>query len=319
MAKILGTDPESIKLAARELKNGKLVAIPTETVYGLGGNALMAETIARIFEVKKRPSFDPLIVHIDHLEALDLYCSSIRPEARLLAEKFWPGPLTLVLPKKQLIPDIVSAGLDTIAIRMPSHPIARQIISEAGVPIAAPSANLFSKLSPTLAEHVNKQIGDQIDYIVDGGKTTIGVESTVVFAGEGEIAVLRPGGLPIEEIEAVIGPVKKTPINDKVQSPGQLLIHYSPHTPLKIHDPNLPIELPDKNIGYLAFRHAPSIEAKHVEILSTKGDLVEAAANLFESLHRLDELNLDLILAEKIPETGLGQAIMDRLRKAAHK
>lgn len=319
MAQILETDIDSLRKAAQALKEGQLVAFPTETVYGLGGNALSAPTVARIFEVKKRPSFDPLIVHVANKEDVFVYCKEVPEKAIRLIEKFWPGPLTLILPRKEIIPDIVSAGLSTVAIRMPSHPVARALIKEANIPVAAPSANLFSKLSPTRAEHVIKQIGDKIEYIIDGGPTQIGVESTVLYIDEREATLLRPGGLPVEEIEEEIGTVKILEKNEKIQSPGQLHVHYSPHTPLYIIDRNQPPKYSNKKIGYLAFEKWPAIEVDEVQILSPSGDLIEAAARLFSCLHNLDEAGVDIILAERIPEVGLGRAIMDRLKKAMKK
>lgn len=319
MAVILQTDQHSLETAAQALKEGKLVAIPTETVYGLGGNALLPKTVARIFEVKGRPSFDPLIVHVAEKKDVEKYCFDVPQKAWKLIDHFWPGPLTLVLPKKEIIPDIVSGGLSTVAIRMPSHPVARSIIRMAGVPVAAPSANLFSKLSPTRAEHVLKQIGENIDYIVDGGQTPIGVESTVVFVSGDEITILRPGGVSLEDVTRVAGPVTVAARNEKVLSPGQLELHYSPHTPLRVIDRNSDLDSYSSNCGYLAFREPPERHFREVRILSPGGDLREAAANLFLYLHQLDEAGVELILTETIPETGLGRAIMDRLRKAARK
>lgn len=314
--KILPALPAQIKQAARTLRRGGLVAFPTETVYGLGANAFDALAVARIFEVKQRPEFDPLIIHLASPEETQLVWSEQPELAYRLIRQFWPGPLTLVYFKNKKIPDIVTAGLPTAAARMPDHPVALALLREAGLPVAAPSANLFGRLSPTTAKHVAEQLGSRIDLILDGGKTPIGIESTVLDL-TGDPTLLRPGGIPVEEIEAVIGPIKSASTSPRPLSPGQLPQHYAPRTPLTIIKE--PIHLPaGLKIGYLAFRSPPTaIKAARVEILSPRGDLREAAANLFEALHRLDQADLDLILAEPLPERGLGRAIMDRLRKAA--
>lgn len=311
---------ENIKLAGSIIKKGGLVAFPTETVYGLGADALNPYAVAKIFEVKNRPKFDPLIVHISKFNWLEKLTEKIDEQALKLIEKFWPGPLTLVLPKSEIVPDIVTAGLKSVAIRMPSHPVALALIDSAETPISAPSANPFGYISPTTADHVEKQLGDKIDLILDGGKCPIGVESTVLSLLD-EPTILRPGGLPIEEIEKVIGKVKIQTKSEKILSPGQLQTHYSPRTPVKIFSSIE--EILDKrieNAGILLFKKYDfEIKAKHVEILSEKGDLVEAASNLFSSLHRLDEAGVDVIYAQEVPEVGLGIAIMDRLRKASGK
>jgi L-threonylcarbamoyladenylate synthase len=199
---------KKIGLAADLLKKGGLVAFPTETVYGLGANALNSHAVARIYEVKNRPRFDPVIVHISSLADIRQLCLSVDKRAKKLMERFWPGPLTLILPKSSMVPDIVTAGLPTVVVRMPSHPVVLELIKEADIPIAAPSANPFGYLSPTTAEHVKEQIGEKVDLILDGGKCPIGVESTVIDLTESEPSLLRSGGLPLEEIEQVIGKVK---------------------------------------------------------------------------------------------------------------
>lgn len=305
--------------AAKIIQNGGLVAFPTETVYGLGADALNPKAVARIFEVKNRPRFDPLIVHIADEHDLQRLCTAVDDRASKLMQRFWPGPLTLVLPKTPLVPDIVTAGLDTVAVRMPNHSIALNLIREAGTPIAAPSANPFGYLSPTTAEHVMAQLGDKVDMILDGGKCSIGIESTIIdLSGERPI-LLRTGGLAIEEIEPIIGKVviaAESP--DKPLSPGQLPRHYSPQTLLKIikdREFNIPAQ---KRVGLLAFKHYPQDGAyEMVEVLSPRGDLQDAAANFFSCLHRLDKAGLDVIYAEPVPEVGLGRAIMERLIKAA--
>ncbi len=317
MVKILKVDEDSLREAASIIKAGGLVAFPTETVYGLGACALNPKAVAKIFEVKQRPHFDPIIVHIADFKDVYRLCTKVNEKAKLLIEKFWPGPLTLVLPKSNIVPDIVTAGLDTVAIRMPSHPVALKLIKKAEVPIAAPSANLFGHLSPTTAEHVAEQLGDKIDLIIDGGKCPIGIESTVLDISN-EPIVLRLGGLPVEEIEKVIDKVKILSLSEKPRSPGQLPRHYSPRTPLKIIRENEELKI-QKGIkaGLLAFKQ-PKNESffEKIEVLSSSGDLREAACNLFSCLHKLDKAGLDIIYAEPVPEIGLGKAIMDRLRKA---
>ena len=319
MAEILEASKEAIERAASILKNGGLVAFPTETVYGLGASALNPKAVARVFEVKNRPSFDPFIVHIANPSDLEQLCSKVGSKANKLIDAFWPGPLTLVLPKSELIPDIVTAGNTSIAVRMPSHPIALELIRQTGLPIAAPSANPFSRLSPTTAAHVESQIGAKIDLIIDGGSCSIGVESTVIELGE-EAVLLRPGGITIEELEAVIGPVRNSFSSTKPHSPGQLLHHYSPNTRLKIVE-NGKIIFPEGiKAGLLSFRgNGNNSRFDTVEVLSESGDLYQAASNLFSALHRLDVSELDIIYAESIPELGIGMAIMDRLKKAEHK
>ncbi len=316
MVRVLKPTEEVLREAASLLRKGGLVAFPTETVYGLGGDALNPEAVAKIFEAKERPYFDPLIVHIAKFEDIERLCSRVDDRARLLMSRFWPGPLTLVLPKGDIVPDIVTAGLRTVAIRMPSHPVALALLREFGGPIAAPSANRFGFLSPTQAEHVKDQLGDRIDLIIDGGPCPIGVESTILDLSE-EPTLLRPGGLPLEEIERVIGKVKILTLSDRPRSPGQLKRHYSPRTPLRIiRGESFVIPIGVK-AGLLAFKGSPRREGFYVvEVLSPSGDLREAACNLFRSLHRLDSAGLDVIYAEAVPEVGLGRAIMDRLRKA---
>ncbi|MBS7645367.1 MAG: L-threonylcarbamoyladenylate synthase [Candidatus Bathyarchaeia archaeon] len=315
-ARILKYSREAVREGGLIIRRGGLVAFPTETVYGLGASAFNPNAVARIFEVKRRPRFDPIIVHIANPGEIERVCLKVGRYAKMLIERFWPGPLTLVLPKSDAVPDIVTAGLETVAVRMPSHPVALELIREAGVPVAAPSANLFGRLSPTTAMHVKEQIGGEIDLIIDGGRSPIGVESTVLDL-TGEPTVLRPGGLPVEEIEEVIGKVKISPVSRVPRSPGQLPRHYSPRTPVRILRGGETETLEGVKAGLLAFKQLKTRPPfKVIKILSPKGDLREAAANLFSLLHELDEAGLDVIYAEPVPEIGLGRAIMDRLRKA---
>lgn len=310
---------ESIKEAAEIIKSGGLVAFPTETVYGLGADGLNPIAVTKIFEVKKRPSFNPLILHISEKNWLKKFSPIHSVKVEYLINRFWPGPLTLVLPKTEIVPDIVTSGHSTVAVRMPDHPVALQLIEASGTAIAAPSANKFGHLSPTEASHVAKYLGEKVDMILDGGKCSVGVESTILQFHEDEFYLLRPGGLSKEEIESEIGEIKQAIINvNRPNAPGQLPFHYSPHTPLKFFSKKFLDE--KKKIGALFFRENKiDFTFADVKILSANGDLHEAAANLFSQLHELEKGNLDLILVEQIEEKGLGRAIMDRLKKAANK
>ncbi len=309
--------PAAVTKAAALIRGGGTVVFPTETVYGLGASALNAKAAARIFEIKKRPHFDPLIVHVESIRQAKTL-ARVSPKAEALMKRFWPGPLTLVLPKKKIVPDIVTAGLATVALRMPAHRVALSLIRKAGTPVAAPSANSFGSLSPTTAAHARGQLKGGPDMILDGGPARIGVESTVLAHIGGRFLILRHGGLPQEEIERVTGPLNaalkggKRPV-----SPGQLKKHYSPRTPLRLIK-SAPLKLKAGiKYGYLAFRSKPALPVKSAAILSRSRDLTEAAANLFSHLHKLDRAGVDIILAEAVPAKGLGRAIMDRLRRAA--
>jgi L-threonylcarbamoyladenylate synthase len=311
---------DAIRQAAEIIKRGGIVAFPTETVYGLGGNAFNSLAVARIFEVKARPSFDPLIIHVAHPEDLEKLVKEIPSPAKKLIARVWPGPLTVVLNKKEDVPDLVTAGLPTVAVRMPKHSMTLDLIDQAGWPLVGPSANPFGYLSPTTAEHVRTQLGDQIDFILDGGPCEVGVESTILSFLEGGPRLLRPGGIPLEEVESIIGKVDVPPVEKgKPLAPGMLPKHYAPRTPMIIgHREKTMQAYRDKRIGLLAFQEPEiSFPFLHIEILSKKGDMKEAAANLFSAIRRLDALNLDLIVAEAISEVGLGRAIMDRLRRAS--
>ncbi len=308
---------KDIQKAAWIIQEGGLVAFPTETVYGLGADALNPMAVAKIFEVKNRPQFDPLIVHVADLRQAEILVTSFPKEALKLAELFWPGPLTLVLPKSSQVPDLVTSALPTVALRVPDHPLAQELIRESGRPIAAPSANLFGQVSPTNADHVRQTFGDKVEMILDGGPCRVGVESTVVAWMSSGPVMLRPGGVSLEEIESVIGKVDlHIGMEDKPLAPGQLTQHYSPKTPISFFDQRTRFQSGLK-IGFLAFRqNNTSVPIQAIEVLSTQGDLRVAAANLFAALRRLDNEGLDLILCEAVPEEGLGRAINDRLRKA---
>lgn len=312
---------DSIERASGIIKKGGLVAFPTETVYGLGADGLNPIAVAKIFESKKRPTFNPLILHIAEKNFLSDLAQINDERIEKLIDRFWPGPLTLVLPKNEIVPDIVTAGNSTVAVRMPNHSVALELIKKSGTPIAAPSANKFGNLSPTEASHVYKSLGEAVDMILDGGKCTVGVESTIIqFSGE-DVLLLRPGGLSIEEVESEVGKVKTvTKFSIRPNSPGQLLYHYSPSIPLYFLTEENLNKYSDKKIGALFFN---SISIKHnftsAKILSEKGDMKEAAANLFKHLHELEKEEIDLILAEPIKEEGLGRAIMDRLKKGTNR
>jgi L-threonylcarbamoyladenylate synthase len=320
MARVL----TSISTAAEALLRGELVAFATETVYGLGGVALWPETVARIFEAKGRPTFDPLIVHVPDLAAVRELVTEFPPLAERLAREFWPGPLTMVLPKAACIPDLVTSGLSSVAIRIPSHPFALELLRQVGLPIAAPSANLFGRVSPTTAAHVADQLGDRIEWILDGGPCEIGVESTVLaISSSGPPTLLRPGGVTLEAIESVIGPVGIPAANTSTMTqaqlaPGGLPQHYAPVTPVSMG--SLRDEPPVGRFGVLAFQHCLHPERyAAIEILSPSGNLSHAAAALFAALRRLDAQRLDGIIAERFPDEGLGRAINDRLQRAAYR
>ncbi|GHV68596.1 threonylcarbamoyl-AMP synthase [Spirochaetia bacterium] len=328
--------PDSLKTAAEIILSGGLAAFPTETVYGLGGDAFNTAALARIFEAKGRPRFDPLIIHIADLEGLDRIArlEALDGEARnkleILCENLWPGPLTLILPKRPGVPDLATSGLPTAAVRLPSHPAARELIRLSTGTVAAPSANPFGRLSPTRAEHVLAGLGDKVDIILDGGRCGVGLESTVLDLSGFEMPrILRPGGVSRGQIEGLIGPVGTPDVAspERPLSPGQLLSHYAPGTALSLHSEEEMIRLkPEKDEGYLFFDDASRnrwaagaalVNKANVRFLSAAGNTVEAAANLFETLHDMDRLGLRHIHAEKAPDEGLGPAINDRLGRAA--
>jgi L-threonylcarbamoyladenylate synthase len=327
--RILKPSSENIALAGRALASGQLVAMPTETVYGLAANAFDEAAVARVFEAKRRPSFDPLIVHIAEVEEAGRVVSSIPPAARDLMAALWPGPLTLILPKRDELPELVTSGLPSVALRLPASDLARALIRAAGLPLAAPSANPFGYLSPTTAEHVASMLGERVDYILDGGPCPIGVESTVLDMTGDVPLVLRPGGMAVEDIAAVVGRVD---LFDravaKPTSPGQLPSHYAPHTPLHLVEAGcLGKARPRAGAVALCFDSAslkalsssrPGLFA-HLVCLSETGTSLEAAARLFSLLHDLDKGGWPEIWAERLPEEGLGRAVNDRLWKASKK
>lgn len=306
-----------IEAAAQRLRSGKLVVFPTETVYGLGADATNQSAVAAIFTTKNRPAFNPLIIHVGRGFSLSEWVV-ISPDATSLISAFWPGPLTLVLNKTDRILDIVTSGLPTVGIRCPDHPVAAALLESVQQPIAAPSANRFGMISPTKATHVESQLPDQ--WILDGGPCSSGVESTIISLASQRPIILRHGGIPLSDIQSVIGPVDSLDAyrNRKLDSPGQLTSHYAPKTPLFLQSEFDPA-WDGYRVGVLAGSVVPSGTFSRVEVLSPSGDLFIAARNLFSALHRLDSENLDIIWAIPVPEIGIGQAIMDRLRRAQFK
>ena len=308
----INADAAQIARAAELLRRGELVAFPTETVYGLGANALDADAVARIFEAKGRPSTSPLIVHVDGIESVGAVARSWPDRAETLAQNFWPGPLTLVLPKQAAIPALVTAGLNTVAIRVPNHPVALALLRAAGVPIAAPSANRFTHLSPTTAAHVLESLGDRVSLILDGGPANVGLESTVLSLAGPSPVLLRPGMITRERIEALIGPVSlaEDPPHGPHSSPGQHRKHYSPRTPLLFVENG---ELPRGRGAYLYWR--TFLPAARAYRMSSDPDI--SAARLYGILHEFDSQAWDWIAVER-PPTGRGwEAIHDRLNRAA--
>jgi len=358
---LLKISNETIRQAATHILRGGLAAFPTETVYGLGADAFNPDALALIFEIKNRPRFDPLIVHIAALNTLEkiVDLSLMERDAiknlNALTEKFWPGPLTLILPKQQIVPDLATSGLPTVAVRLPALAVARQLIALSSGAVAAPSANPFGFLSPTSAEHVLSMLGDKVDIILDGGPTQVGLESTVLDICGAQARILRPGGVPKEAIEAVIGPLADSPalddtaVNDSgmneaaiygaaiygaaihgASSPGMMKSHYAPKAPLEVYDFEALYQIPADNTSAFLFFDNASYKLWHkqqklpldkslIKILSETGNITEAAAHFFQSLHELDKLGISRIYAQLAPEEGLGRAINDRLQKASNK
>jgi L-threonylcarbamoyladenylate synthase len=312
----------SISLAKTQLEAGGVVAIPTETVYGLAANALDPVAVAKIFEAKNRPFFDPLIVHVSSIAEIKKWTLAIHPKLQALLEAFSPGPLTVLLPKNDKIPDLVTSGLTTVGIRIPNHPLTLELLSQLDFPLCAPSANPFGYVSPTTAQHVADQLGDKIDGILDGGACTVGVESTIVGIENDEVTVYRLGGLAIEAIEKTVGKmILNANQNSNPQAPGMLDAHYAPRKPLLVGDiARLASENKNEKMGLISFENAfensPFLERK---VLSPQGSLTEAASKLFEAIRALDQSEVTLILAEHFPDKGLGRAINDRLKRASVK
>src|SRR5438874_262599 len=319
---------KAVRHAVELLRQGEIVALPTETVYGLAADALNAIAVAKIFEAKERPRFDPLIVHLPNREWLKKVVALPVDDRELifrLADKFWPGPFTIVLPKLEIIPDIVTAGLDTVAVRLSTHPVFAQIASALDKPLAAPSANRFGRISPTTAQHVFDELDGRIPLIIDAGPAEHGIESTIVAVRDGGIEILRRGPITAEQLRGIgFQPALHQQNTDAaiMAAPGQLPSHYAPKTLLRLID-NAETYSPPKNqrVGFLAWSGRVTSRAGFVAIrnLRARQDLREAATNLFRHLRELDALGLDLIVAERIPSRGLGAAIMDRLERASHR
>ncbi len=310
---------KTLLLGAEKLAKGGLVAFPTETVYGLGADATNPSAVEKIFAAKKRPFFDPLIVHVSDRDQMLPLVTELPEKAAMLISRFWPGPLTVVLPKSSLVPSIVTAGFPSVAIRMPNNPLALELIHLSGKPIAAPSANLFGCTSPTTARHVEEQLAGAYDAIIDGGGCTVGIESTVIsFVGETP-RILRPGGIDQKAIESCIGKVlsdQQETTEDAANSPGMLPSHYATATKLRIVE-DLNAYASRKDVGVLLFGTSNQVFSGPVEYLSLSYDPAEAARRLYQAMRRLDSLSLSLLVVKLLPETGIGIAVNNRLMKAA--
>jgi L-threonylcarbamoyladenylate synthase len=306
---------KDIELAKRILQKGGLVAIPTETVYGLAANALNEDAVINIFKAKKRPLFDPLIMHFASFNQVEKYCNEISDKARLLAKQFSPGPITFLLPKKINVPDLITSGLPKVAVRIPNHPLILSLLNQIDFPLAAPSANPFGYISPTTAGHVFKQLENELDYILDGGECSVGIESTIVEFENDKIIVHRLGGLSVEQLQQFGEIELRLNQSSNPSAPGKLKSHYAPRKPLIIGDVNeLLEEFKNKKTAVLSFQKKyTSVNL----ILSEKGDFSEAAKNLFSYLRELDESEAEIIISEYLPDTFLGKAINDRLKRAA--
>jgi len=313
------SSPAQVAAAAAALRAGSCVAFPTETVYGLGADATNARAVAQIFAIKRRPTFDPLIVHLADPARLDSVAATVSEVARELARRFWPGPLTLVLPKRSLIPDLVTAGLPSVAVRVPDHPLARRLIELARTPVAAPSANPFGYVSPTTAAHVRAQLGEALDIVLDGGACRVGLESTIVSLLGDVPEVLRPGGVSVEDLRAAVGEVALARRDSPLLAPGQLPRHYAPRHLLRLIAATTEVASAARR-GAALIAPAPLEDTAgfaRVEVLSPSGDLGEVAARLFAALRLLDACAYTALYALPVREEGVGRAIMDRLRRAA--
>lgn len=310
--------PEAIARAVHLLREGQVVGLPTETVYGLAGDGLNPAALARIFEVKQRPLFDPLILHFADAAGAFALAEDVPTLAHELARRFWPGPLTLVVRKIDIVPDLATSGLPNVALRVPEHPVAQALLRAFGGPLAAPSANRFGRISPTDARAVQAELGDAVPLILDGGPCGVGLESTVISLAEPQPVLLRAGGIPLEEIEKITGPVQHaTPVDERPQAPGHLKHHYAPRKLLRLV--STVAEIPSQpDIGWLAFGPQPSSFSGVVENLSPKEQLWEAAANFFRAMRKLDDdSRVNMIYATPLPAQGLGLAINERLERAA--
>ena len=317
-----GSTTSATGRAVKLLRNGDVVALPTETVYGLAADALNPIAVAKIFEAKNRPRFDPLIVHLPEpawLEKIAQIPAQDRQLVLKLAEKFWPGPFTMVLPKRHIVPEIVTAGLNTVAVRVSAHPVFAEIVQKFEKPVAAPSANRFGRISPTTAQHVLDEVGGRIPLIIDAGPSIHGIESTIVSIREGKIDILRRGPVTSEQL-SIFSKIDVVTSRERISAPGQLPTHYAPKTPLVLIDDAKSFSpKPNQRCALLAWNSvARDKRFLAIRQLSENQDLREAAANLFRYLRELDALDVDLIVAERVPRQGLGAAILDRLQRAAH-
>ncbi len=314
---MIGTD---IQTARHWLETGNVVGIPTETVYGLAANALNTNAVLTIFRVKNRPAFDPLIVHTDTVEKVRGLVQEWPPLAQKLADACWPGPLTLLLPRRNHVPDLTTSGLPTVAVRIPAHPLTLALLATLDFPLAAPSANPFGYISPTTAQHVADQLGHEVPYILDGGPCAVGIESTIVgFNDHGEAIVYRLGGLPLDKLETLCGPLQVLAhSSSKPLAPGMMTSHYAPRKPLTLLVPGEAPPQPGTLAGALVFAEPlPGIPLANQQVLAPTGNVLEAAHNLFAALRHLDALPLTHLYAQLVPDHGLGRAINDRLRRAA--
>ena len=322
---IISTD---LSKAVELLNNEELVAIPTETVYGLAGNIFSEKAVKAIFETKERPFFNPLIVHIPNIDYLETIVEAIPEKAKLLAEAFWPGPITLVLKKKSIIPDLITGGKETVAVRIPNHPLTLELLNQLDFPLAAPSANPFNRISPTKAEHVESYFKDKIKMVLDGGACKSGIESTIIGFENDEPIIYRLGSTSIEAIEAVVGAIEiknssaehgRGQEDVAPDAPGMLERHYAPKTKTILTSHLKEAVEANKNlrIGLLTYNDILNDDAIHFKIiLSESKNLEEAASKLYDALHQLDQQDLDLIIAERLPDYGLGKSINDRLTRA---
>jgi L-threonylcarbamoyladenylate synthase len=310
----------SVEIASDEIVNGNVVGLPTETVYGLGADALNEDAVLKIYETKKRPDFNPLIVHVTGIEEFEKYAEEIPNDVYKLADFFSPGPITYILKKKKIIPDIVTAGLDTVAIRVPSHELFRFVLNLSRRPIAAPSANMFGRISPTTAEDVLKELNGKINYILDGGKSTVGIESTVLSFEGGRITVLRHGYITKEDVEKVVGKTvydfSESKYEGKIVSPGLLKSHYAPMTPLYLAEHTFDLK---RLIDELDDEKIDGLNKENIGIMdfSVYDNFREVSKNLFSDLRLLDERNYKMLFASKVKNLKLGRAINDRLERAS--
>ena len=317
----IGTD---LKKAANLLLQGSLVAIPTETVYGLAGNALREDAVQQIFTVKQRPLYNPLIIHLARKEQLGRYTTGLPSIAEKLIDIYWPGPLTLILQKKSIIPDLVTAGLPNLAVRMPDHPLTLSLLEQIDVPLAAPSANPFGYISPTTAHHVAEQLSGKIPYILDGGPCQRGLESTIIGFDHGQPVIYRLGSITQEDVETTLGMEVQLHMHEtsRPQGPGMLPYHYAPTKPIKIStDLEKDIQYFDPRTTGIISLHKPlkGVTGVHQVVLSETADLAEAAQQLYAALRKLDKMSIDMILIERMPDQGLGRTMNDRLQRAAAK